>query len=66
MASIVHSKNINKFITDFLSEHGSEELAEMWNEEDNMKAFTSLLVKAANAVKRSSDKKIKDPHKPKG
>jgi hypothetical protein len=66
MASIAHSKNINKFITDFLSEHGSEELAEMWNEEDNMKAFTSLLVKAANAVKRSSDKKIKDPHKPKG
>ena len=66
MTSIVHSKNINKFITDFLSEHGSEELAEMWNEEDNMKAFTALLVKAANAVKRSSDKKIKDPHKPKG
>jgi hypothetical protein len=66
MTSIVHSKNINKFITDFLSEHGSEELAEMWNEEDNMKAFTSLLVKAADAVKRSSDKKIKDPHKPKG
>jgi hypothetical protein len=66
MTSIAHSKNINKFITDFLSEHGSEELAEMWNEEDNMKAFTSLLVKAANAVKRSSDKKIKDPHKPKG
>jgi hypothetical protein len=66
MISIVHSKNINKFITDFLSEHGSEELAGMWNEEDNMKAFTSLLVKAADAVKRSSDKKIKDPHKPKG
>jgi len=67
MTSIAHSKNINKFITDFLSEHGSEELAEMWNEDDNMKAFTALLVKAANAVKRSSsDKKIKDPHKPKG
>jgi hypothetical protein len=67
MTSIAHSKNINKFITDFLSEHGSEELAEMWNEEDNMKAFTALLVKAANAVKRSSsDKKIKDPLKPKG
>jgi hypothetical protein len=67
MTSIVHSKNINKFITDFLSEHGSEELAETWNEEDNMKAFTALLVKAANAVKRSSsDKKIKDPNKPKG
>jgi hypothetical protein len=66
MTSIAHSKNINKFITDFLSEHGSEELVEMWNEEDNMKAFTALLVKAANAVKRSSDKKIKDPLKPKG
>jgi hypothetical protein len=66
MTSIAHSKNIIKFITDFLSEHGSEELAEMWNEEDNMKAFTDLLVKAANAVKRSSDKKIKDPLKPKG
>jgi hypothetical protein len=66
MTSIAHSKNINKFITDFLSEHGSEELVEMWNEEDNMKTFTALLVKAANAVKRSSDKKIKDPHKPKG
>ena len=66
MTSIAHSKNINKFITDFLSEHGSEELVEMWNEEDNMKAFTALLVKAANAVKRSSDKKIKDPNKPKG
>ena len=67
MTSIAHSKNINKFITAFLSEHGSEDLAEMWNEEDNMKAFTALLVKAANAVKRgSSDKKIKDPLKPKG
>ena len=67
MTSIAHIKNINKFITAFLSEHGSEELAEMWNEEDNMKAFTALLVKAANAVKRgSSDKKIKDPLKPKG
>jgi len=67
MTSIAHSKNINKFITDFLSEHGSDELAEMWNEDDNMKAFMSLLVKAANAVKRSSsDKKIKDPLKPKG
>ena len=67
MTSIAHSKNINKFITAFLSEHGSEELVKMWNEEDNMKAFTSLLVKAANAVKRgSSDKKIKDPLKPKG
>ena len=67
MTSIAHSKNINKFITDFLSEHGSDELAEMWNEDDNMKAFTALLVKAANAVKRSSsDKKIKDPLKPKG
>ena len=67
MTSIAHSKNIIKFITDFLSEHGSEELAEMWNEEDNMKAFTTLLVKAAKAVKKnSSDKKIKDPHKPKG
>jgi hypothetical protein len=67
MTSIAHSKNIIKFITDFLSEHGSEELAEMWNEEDNMKAFTALLINAANAVKRnSSDKKIKDPLKPKG
>jgi len=66
MTSIAQSKNIIKFITDFLSEHGSEELAEMWNEEDNMKAFTALLVKAANAVKRSSSKKIKDPLKPKG
>jgi hypothetical protein len=66
MTSIAHSKNIIKFITDFLSEHGSEELAEMWNEEDNMKAFTTLLINAANAVKRSSDKKIKDPLKPKG
>ena len=67
MTSVAHSKNINKFITDFLSEHGSEELAEMWNEEDNMKAFTALLVKAAKAVKRSSSgKKIKDPLKPKG
>ena len=66
MTSIVHSKNISKFIADFLSEHGSDELAEMWNEEDNMKAFTALLVKAANAVKRSSGKKIKDPLKPKG
>ena len=67
MTSIDHSKNINKFITDFLSEHGSEELAEMWKEDANMKAFTALLVKAANAVKRSSsDKKIKDPLKPKG
>jgi hypothetical protein len=63
MTSIAH---IKKFITDFLSEHGSEELAETWNEDDNIKTFTALLVKAAKAVKKSSDKKIKDPNKPKG
>ena len=65
MTSFAHSKNISSFISMFLSEHGSEETLEKWNDASNMKAFNQVLLAAANAVKRSSDKKIKDPNKPK-
>ena len=65
MTSLVHSKNISNFISTFLSEHGSEEVLEKWNDASNMQAFNQVLLSAANAVKRDSNKKIKDPKKPK-
>jgi len=54
--------NIAKFFLSFLTEHGSEEMLEKWNEEENMAAFQAVLAKEA---KKSSEKKIKDPNAPK-
>lgn len=54
--------NIAKFFISFLTEHGSKEMMEKWNEEENMTAFQAVLAKEA---KRSSEKKIKDPNAPK-
>ena len=54
--------NIAKFFLSFLTEHGSEEMLEKWNEEENMAAFQAVLAKEG---KRSSEKKIKDPNAPK-
>jgi hypothetical protein len=65
MTSLVHSKNISNFISTFLEEHGSEDMLEKWNDPSNMQAFNQVMLAAANAVKRDSDKKIKDPKKPK-
>ena len=56
--------NIAKFFLSFLTEHGSEEMLEKWNEEENMMAFQAMLAKEVKA-KRSSEKKIKDPNAPK-
>ena len=61
MAAFAQIKNINEFITAFLTEHGSEEMVEQWNEDENMTAFKKLLSKA---TKRGSGK-AKDPNKPK-
>jgi len=52
---------IAKFVAKFLSDNGSEELVEMWNSQENIKAFNVVEIKSS---KRSSDK-IKDPNKPK-
>ena len=52
---------IAKFVTKFLSDHGSEELVEKWNSQENIEAFNIVAVKS---TKRSSDK-LKDPNKPK-
>jgi hypothetical protein len=65
MTSLVHSKNISTFISTFLEEHGSEDMLEKWNDPSNIQAFNQVMLAAANAVKRDSDKKIKDPKKPK-
>ena len=53
---------IAKFVTKFLSDNGSEELVEKWNDQDNADAFSALVKKAC---KSSSDKKLKDPNAPK-
>ena len=53
---------IAKFVTKFLSDNGSEELVDKWNDQDNADAFSALVKKAC---KRSSDKKLKDPNAPK-
>jgi hypothetical protein len=53
---------IAKFVAKFLSDNGSEELVEKWNDQDNADAFLALVGKA---YKRSSDKKLKDPNAPK-
>jgi hypothetical protein len=60
MAIISHIKNINEFITAFLTEHGSEDMVNQWNQEENMEAFTKLIAKASK-----KPKKTKDPKKPK-
>ena len=52
---------IANFVAKFLSDHGSEELVEKWNTQENIEAFNIIAVKTS---KRSSDK-IKDPNKPK-
>lgn len=58
--------NIAKFFLSFLTEHGSEEMLEKWNEEENMTAFQAVLAKESKReAKRSSEKKIKDPNAPK-
>ena len=53
---------IAKFVTKFLSDNGSEELVDKWNDQDNVYAFSAFVGKAC---KRSSDKKLKDPNAPK-
>jgi len=50
------------FFTKFLSDNGSEELVELWNSQENIKAFNLIVEKTP---KRSSEKKINDPNKPK-
>jgi predicted RNA-binding protein YlxR (DUF448 family) len=65
MTSLAQIKNITSFITTFIEEHGSEETLEKWNDPSNMQAFNQVLLAAANAVKRNSNKKLKDPKKPK-
>jgi hypothetical protein len=53
---------IANFFTKFLSDNGSEELVELWNSQENIKAFNLIVEKTP---KRSSEKKINDPNKPK-
>ena len=54
--------DIAKFVAKFLSDNGSDELVDKWNTQENIKAFNVVVAKG---VKNSSDKKIKDPNKPK-
>ena len=50
---------ITKFFVSFITEHGSEEMLETWNDEKNMKAFNAVFAKAKRG------KKLKDPKAPK-
>ena len=53
MTSIAHSKNI---------EHSSEEIAEMWNEEDNMNAKINMEAVIAEFKERlASEKNASNP-----
>ena len=53
---------IANFFVKFLSDNGSEELVDAWNSQENIKSFNLVVVKT---IKRSSEKKVKDPNKPK-
>ena len=53
---------IANFVAKFLSDNGSEELVDAWNSQENIKAFNLIVDKT---TKRRSEKKVKDPNKPK-
>jgi hypothetical protein len=63
MTTVAQIKNIHQYIETFLTEHGSEEMVEMWQDEQNMSEFSKLLKKATKTTKTT--KKTKDPNKPK-
>ena len=53
-------KNINAYVEAFLTEHGNENMVELWQEATNQQEFIKLI----KVVKKSSGGK-KDPNKPK-
>ena len=53
---------IANFVAKFLSDNGSEELVDAWNSQENIKSFNLVVDKT---TKSSSEKKVKDPNKPK-
>ena len=53
---------IANFVAKFLSDNGSKELVDAWNSQENIKSFNLVVDKT---IKRSSEKKVKDPNKPK-
>ena len=53
---------IANFVAKFLSDNGSEDLVDAWNSQENIKSFNLVVDKT---TKRSSEKKVKDPNKPK-
>ena len=53
--STITQKNINKYIIGFLSEHGSDETVELWNEKNNQTKLASVLNKGTKKVSPKKD-----------
>jgi structure-specific recognition protein 1 len=51
---------IAKFVTKFLSDNGSEELVDKWNDQDNVYAFSALVGKMWTELKASTKKADKE------
>ena len=54
--------NINKYISNFIEEHGSPEMLDAWMNTDNQNDFEKII---ANAKIKTTSPKIKDPNAPK-
>ena len=57
-------KNINAYVTRFITDNGTDKMLEAWNCEENTKSFNTILLSAAKSLTSKSDK-VKDPNKPK-
>ena len=62
MNANMNTQTMNEYVQVFLLEHGSEELLETWNEQENQEEFSKLNPKVS---KTKTTKKMKDPNKPK-
>jgi hypothetical protein len=62
MNANMNTQKMNEYVQAFLLEHGSEELLEKWNDQENQEEFSKLLPKVS---KTKTTKTVKDPNKPK-
>ena len=62
MNANMNTQKMNEYVQAFLLEHGSEELLEKWNEQENQEEFSKLIPKVS---KTKTTKTVKDPNKPK-
>jgi hypothetical protein len=62
MNANMNTQKMNEYVQAFLLEHGSEELLEKWNDQENQEEFSKLIPKVS---KTKTTKTVKDPNKPK-